>query len=94
MIKIATLDKYTIYEVHDEQTYFMEEVEDYHPVSAVNQLMLSLGIDTPNVNSEYYFLVEDSAGKSSQVSAHKGWVVDFVPYSQQKGVCLNDYTEA
>lgn len=84
MIKVATLEKYSIYEVHDEQTYFVKELEDYHPISAVIQLMKDLDVDTKGVCDDYYFLVEDSADKSHQVRAYKGWVVDFVPCSERR----------
>ena len=87
MIKVATLEKYSIYEASDDEVHFVEEVEDYHPISAVRQLMKDLDVDTKGVCDDYYFLVEDSAGKSHQVRAYKGWVVDFVPYSEQRVVC-------
>jgi len=84
MIRVATLEKYSIYEVDDEQTYFIKEVEDCHPVSAVRQLMQNTDVETKGICYDYYFLVEDSAGKTHHVSAHKGWVVDDVPYLERK----------
>lgn len=92
MITIPTPKKYKVYEVFDDGAESLCRIGwSYTPLDVVNSL-----INSPLwcfENERHNFIVEMD-GKRSKIFAHKGWVVDFSPYSEQKGVCLNDYTEA
>lgn len=95
MIKVATLDKYTIYLVtyDGDPMIWLGEGEAYHPLNAVINLVNSS--KWGESDEDHTFVVQDSTGKRSLISAHKGWVVDFVPISEQERYELNrhDYTE-